>query len=772
MIRPIVRGSVSGLCGSALVASLVLTGSPASAQVLEEVFVTATKRQESLRDVPVSVAAVTSDTIEDMGVVDIEEIALYIPNFEASVSTILPNLYVRGLGTGTSHSIEQPVGRFVDDLYIGRGAASMLGFLDVASVELLRGPQGTLFGKNTMAGAMIIRTGNPTDEFESQFDLGVGSYSTTGEFYDLTAHVSGPLGERFRGRVAVRYADSDGYVENRLNGPNGGIREDLGVRFKLEGDLGDNTTIQLKLEHGEYETEGNTSLEITGPPESNVGLANVFGFLSPGWNGDLDWVADYACADDGPVTHSLPGFCPDRDQDVQAAVLNITHDFAGGEFVSITGFQQYEFLDRFYAIDMGIAGGAYNALRDEEFDSFSQEFRYASATDGQLDYIVGLYYEDTTLDRYSNTDFDLTRFPGLPLKLQQNEPFVQDTESVALFGQLRYRVNDAWTFILGGRYTDESKDFLFDRTYEPFGTPYDPDNVNPIGPGPFGPLEAAVLRDESRSESRFTPSVTAQWDVSDSMMLFGTLSRGYKAGGFSDRVSGNPEDPIQFDEEINDALELGMKGLFLDGALETNLAIFYMQIEGLQVSSSVPGTIAFQVQNAAEAISRGVEFDGRWSLGSGWMVGGNVAYTDAYYDSFPNADCTPGQAAVAGPGCTQDLTGRTLIFAPDWKGTVWGEYRHDLSSGWELAVRGDMTYSDEYFTETPLSPGVRQSDYTVYNASVWMTSPSETFRIGLVGRNLSDEAFLRFGLASPGSSIYLGEANLPRRVSLNFSYRF
>ncbi len=215
-----------------------------------------------------------------------------------------------------------------------------------------------------------------------------------------------------------------------------------------------------------------------------------------------------------------------------------------------------------------------------------------------------------------------------------------------------------------------------------------------------------------------------------------------------------------------------MKGLFLDGSLEYNLAVFHMQIDDLQVSSSIPGTVAFQVQNAAEAVSQGIEMDGRWSLGDAWLLGGNLAYTDAYYDRFPNADCTPGQAALAGPGCTQDLKNRTLIFAPEWKGTLFAQYSMSMAGGWELLARADMTYSDDYYTETPLSPGVFQKSYEIYNAAIWFTSPGDRYRIGFVGRNLTEEAYRTFGLASPGSSVYLAEANLPRRYMLQFRASF
>ncbi len=765
--------SVRRALASCLALSLAL-GHDTQAQVLEEIVVTATKRQESLQDVPVSVAAITAETIENMGIVDMEEISLHIPNFEAAISTILPNLYVRGLGTGTSHSIEQPVGRFVDDVYIGRGAASMLGFLDVQAVEVLRGPQGTLFGKNTLAGAMIIRTGNPTDEPESKVNVGLGSYSTQGDFMEVDGYASAPISDSTRARLAFRYAESDAYLENRLNGPDGGTREDTSLRLKLEQDLGANTAVEIKLEHGEYETEGNTSMEIVGPPESNPRLANVFRFMSPGWRGDLDWKADYACADDPPVKHSLPGFCPGRDQDVQAAVLRITHDVEAGELLSITGYQEYEFLDRFYAVDMGIAGGAYNALRDENYDSISQEFRFTSSTDGDSDYIFGLYYENSNLYRFSNTDLDFTRFPGSPLKIQQDEVFDQKTETLALFGQYRRQLGDLFAVSLGGRLTDETKDYKFARYYEPFATPYNPRIVTPFPRGPFGPLEAAIDRPtESRGETRFTPSLNVRYEMSDTLMVYAAASQGYKAGGFSDRVTADPEDSIQFEEELVNAIEVGAKGIFLNGVLELNAALFHMQIDDLQVSSSIPGTVAFQVQNAAEAVSQGFELDGRWSLGDDWLIGGSLAYTDAYYDSFPRADCTPGQAAAfGGPGCTQDLQGETLIFAPDWKGTLFVEYRTEVMSAWEMSVRADFTYSAEYYTDSPLSPGTLQDDYQIINASLWLKSPSHRYSIGLIGRNLGEEAYRRFGLASPGSGIYLAELNLPRRIMLKASAKF
>ncbi|MEM8935416.1 MAG: TonB-dependent receptor plug domain-containing protein, partial [Pseudomonadota bacterium] len=157
----------------------------------DTIIVSATKRAEGLQDVPVSVAAVPKSTIEKLGVVDVSDLSIYLPNFEINDSTILPNLYVRGLGSGATHSIEQSVGRFVDELYIGRGAMNLHGFFDIEAVEVLRGPQGTLFGKNTVAGAMIVRTANPTNEFEAGLNLSYGEYSTVGDYQEVQSYISG-----------------------------------------------------------------------------------------------------------------------------------------------------------------------------------------------------------------------------------------------------------------------------------------------------------------------------------------------------------------------------------------------------------------------------------------------------------------------------------------------------------------------------------------------------------------------------------------------------
>ena len=219
---------------------------------LEEVVVTATKRAETIQDVPVSVTAVSADMMAKIGIGDMEDLSLVVPNFEINSAAVVPNLYIRGLGGGLTHSIEQSVGRFVDDVYISRGAINLHPFMDVASVEVLRGPQGTLFGKNTAAGALIIHTNDPTEEFEAGLNLSHGQYAPTGGVTEVNGFVSGGLSDTVSGRLAFLYKDKEGFYENQADGPDGAQREDMGLQAKLQIDVSDVTTVGLKLQYMEY----------------------------------------------------------------------------------------------------------------------------------------------------------------------------------------------------------------------------------------------------------------------------------------------------------------------------------------------------------------------------------------------------------------------------------------------------------------------------------------------------------------------------------------
>ena len=740
--------------------------------VLEEVVVTATKRVESIQDVPVSITAINQEQIQNLGILDMEDLSLYVPNFEINSAAVVPNLYIRGMGGGLTHSIEQSVGRFIDDVYISRAAINLHGFMDMANVEVLRGPQGTLFGKNTVGGALILRTGDPTDTYESGINLSYGDYSTTGNNFEFQGYVSGPLSDELAGRIAVRYRDKDGFYENRLNGPDGTEREDYGVRGKLHWTPNDRFSAKLKLEYQTYEEEGSDTNEWSGaggPP-----LA-VYQMHSPNFTPELDWKIDVDCTDitanrdttgDGmaDTATNAGSFCPSRDQDSFNATVRLDYEVDAGTFTSVSAYQEYDYVHRFNGLDMGLTSG-FRALRDEDYSGFSQELRFTSEEGDKYDYIVGMYYEDSELSRNQVSDINLVTlfFDPTGAFLGRSEPWSQDTETIAGFGQLRWHFNEDITLILGGRYSSEDKDFNFERFFRVYGT----DTVLPIPGGPGGPPLTAV---GSRSESKFTGSVTGQWHATDNAMLFASFSQGHKTGGFSDRIE-NPAADFEFDEETVDAWEVGAKTTWLDGALVFNVTFFHMSIEGLQLSTQLPGAIpAFSVSNAADTTSKGIELDGAWNVNDYLTVGGNFAYTDATYDSFPGSENCPAGVTPAANG-TCDLAGFPLIFAPEVKTSVYTDLYFDSAfNNWDVALHGDINYADDAFTDISYRPESISEAHTIFNASVRLVSPSEKYTLSFLAKNISDRGYCAWCV--PSGPNFIATMNTPRELSLRFTAKF
>jgi len=744
------------------VAMMMLVSSESFAQnVLEEIIVSVTKRDESIQDVPVSVSAITGEQIQDLGIVDMEGLSLYVPNFEINSAAVVPNLYIRGLGGGLTHSIEQSVGRYVDGVYIGRAVINTHGFMDVAGVEVLRGPQGTLFGKNTVAGALILRTAEPTDTFEAGINLSAGEYSTRGGNTEVQAYVSGPITDELTGRLAVRYREDDSFYTNRLDGPDGADRTDEGVRLKLEWAPNDQFTANLKLEYSQYDYLGSNTGEM---PSLARGTLEQHQAIAPDYTPELDYNIFQDCTETpavvGGETISTAAFCPSRDQDYTNATLKLDYEVDAGTFTSITAFQEYNYEYNFSALDGGLTQ-AFKAQRDEEYSSFSQELRFTSTADENLDYIVGLYYEDSDLKRNQVSDFNFTHLFGPGPYLGRSEPWEQDTQSWAAFGQLRWSFTDTLSMIFGGRYADEEKDFAFER----FFRDYESDVTNGARGGPGGP---ALSVSDSRSEGKFTGSITAQWDVSDDANLYVSFAQGHKTGGFSDRID-NPNAIFEFDEETNNTLEIGAKTTWLEGALAFNAALFYMSIDDLQAAAGTRdanGIQVFSVTNAAEATSQGLEMDVIWNVNEWLRLGGNYAYTDATFDSFPGAECPPDQTPDADGTC--DLAGRTLTFAPETKGSVYADvYLADAIGEWDVNLHADINYADDAWSNITYSPVELIESHTISNASIRFVSPSEKYSFTLLGKNLSDEMYCAWCLTGGPASL-----NTPREISLRLSAKF
>lgn len=750
--------------------------------LLEEVVVTAQKRSESLQDVPIAVAAISGDKIAEAGIQGMEDLSAYVPNFNLFISPAggsPAQIFIRGIGSGNNAAFEQSVGMFVDGVYTGRSQQYLVPFLDVASVEVLKGPQGALFGKNTVAGAMIINSARPTADLEGElrvhheFEYGTQEYVGT---------ISGPLSDRLSGRIAAKFRDQGGYMENLVRNTEEPEIESMGLRGSLLFDATDNVQIYGKLEYSEVERVG-----------ANGQLTNIDGnFRGILEHRDSITPLEDAVFDDRTTSNS---FNPEG-ADLESLSTTVQVDWTLGEhtLTSLTNYSEYE-------SHMIVDGDFSNLLfleqaPDEEFEQFSQELRLSSPGGQTVDYIVGVYFESQTLDFLLPTQFNLRalsaeNIPGSPvpaIALGIEADYAQESETTAIFGQVSWSFADEWTLTAGARFSHDEKDADLGLRLTDFmssDTLSDPFTIA-VATGLLGRVPFDVSSD--RSSDNLSISANVAWDFSDEGMAYLRFARGFKTGGFNAALAvfaplapGEVPDDYEYgDEEVN-SIELGSKLTFLDGAAELNVAAFYTELSDLQVSSFVDS--GFIVGNAAESTSKGLEVEGRWAAAPFLNFSLSLAYLDSRYDDFPGAPCTSAQLLSADPvvaGCmgftaaqptgTTNLEGEVAGRSPELSGTFITNLILPVGETMVFRASLDIQYEDE--VNPRLDPNFQDSYYKV-NARLGLASKDQVWAVALIGKNLNDE--ITFGNGA-GVGFFTGShfknRQEPRTVALDLTYRF
>lgn len=783
--------------------AIALLGSSGLAQaqqlVLEEVIVTAQKRVESLQDVPISITAMSGEKIDDLGITGLEELTQYMPNVTINNGAGTPNLFIRGVGSGTNAGFEQSVGLYIDGIYSGRGALSTVpNSMDLERVEVLKGPQGILFGKNTIAGAVNITTAKPTDEFEGS--VGVLYEADHGEEqYNLM--LSGPLTDDLSGRVAVRHQKMDGWWENVVTGSEGRNDDIWYGRASLAWVPTDTLDIHVKYEHGDFDRQSRPTYVYQ---SDFTGQENDFGSVPFPTVGDPEKGA-------GDVEGGL-----DIQTDVLAVTVNWDLDFA--TLTSISAYSYYESDGAPGNTDVA-ATPAFSRATYEEYTQYSQEIRFVSPGGETIDWIAGAYYQQGELDisrQVFDIDFaQLGPIGAVPLYAAGAgvpSVFDQDSDSWAIFGQGTWNATDTLRFTLGLRYNEETKDL--DKVTVSDGLQLRVGNnflfANPANQQLIADLRQHSFTGLSRDEDKWTYSASVQWDVLEDTMLYASVSTGYKGGGYDEAYSNagyeirlaNPftgeltgesvpgADPsiLEYEPEEVLAYEVGAKMRLLDGAAELNVAVFRMEYDNLQTSSLV-GDV-FRVGNAGESISQGVEIDGRWQVTQGLSFGGALAYLDAYYEDFTGATCTVPQAndPVNNPGCLredgtniapgedggQDLKDETLTYAPEWSASLNARLIVPLGDDLLLVNNLDINYEDEFYSALDLDPNTKHDAATIVNASIALTSADRDWSVALIGKNLTDEETTIWNQDVPisNSNSYFALPNRPRSIAVQARYNF
>lgn len=709
---------------------------------IEEVIVTATKRSENLQDIGVSVTAFTAADLEDSGIRTSSDVGRYTPNlsFHSQTSTGFSAPFLRGVGTSDLFITSSPaVGLVIDGVFMQSTGANVFNLVDAERIEVLRGPQGTLYGRNAVGGVINIVSKKPSDQPEGRIQAGYGNLDAV----EVSGMFNTPMIEDLlSSRLTVRYSDRDGYKTNAFTSGEDDLEalETLGARGSLYFTPSDGLSLTLI---GDYAKNQGSYLGFKADSGSLLPL-----FLDP-------TAAPYEGFDNPNDIHEVDLDGPNDEESVNWGV-SATVEWQFDETVgltSVTAYREAE-LDNIGAdADSTSLGVFHNGFYLEE-SVFSQELRLDFDGGGNWTGLLGVYYFEHEGDQESIHDslgffrdvlgapfFD----PADPVLSAFNSWFVRrrvlltDTQSWAVFGSFDYAINERLTLTLGGRMSWSSQDFSFDSNFEDGGPGYggynDRHNIPEgiiIYPDPTG-----TGLDEDDSWSRFTPRVELKYNLAPEMLLYAHWSQGYRDGGFNGLpLSGALS---TFDEELLDAYEIGFKSTLFERRLRLNVASFYYDYQDLQVVRAFnAGTVENpdfiqRTDNAGSAESYGLELEVLALPLDNLELGFNMGLLHTEFNELDTVDDS---------GVPVDYSGNRLQRSPELSLSFIPQYTLDLENAGSLTLRGELNYrSEEYFTAGNAAED-SQTGYSLLNARLTYESAKGNWRVALWGKNLADKEYL------------------------------
>ena len=765
--------------------------------VIEDIVVTATKRSERMKDVPISMSALGSEQIDQTGVRDLKSIAEYIPNLQISQSNdFRSTVTIRGVGAQSRNiGFDARVGVYVDGVYMGQSPSLNQELLDLERVEVLRGPQGTLFGKNTVAGAINLVSKKPNEEFAGQVTADVGNLGYT----EFKASVNIPISDKVFTKFTIAKADRDGYVKNIVTGNNLMEVDSLAYRAQLRIQASDQFEINAS-----FDGLNSDALILVGKP-----LTDTFNLFP-----------NQTAPNDREVAFDLD---PDDKRDVYGGHLDLNYELDSGFTIkSITGYRN---TDAVYTNQTDYSPLDIVTIRfADKYKQFTEELQFISPDDEKFTYMVGLYYYDqeaeTQRDANIGTDFFEGFFQVFGVPVAANEVIRQtlgfgvpgvdkttnfgivNTKSYAAYFNGMYKVTDRFKIGFGMRYSIEDKDVNWTADGRFSGHPLLipdslsglPDLVNPENAGNtigttisvesiaavnfFSPAAAAQLAPfislnnlafntgttgpdplnpqpliNDRQDKFFAPSINLMYAVTDDVNIYAKYSSGYKSGGFNldfinaDELIANAG--LEFDKETVDSFGVGFKGSFMDNRIKLNMAGFISNYDDYQVNQFVDlggGRTSIRITNAAKVSTKGIEVEATWHATDELSFNGSLGVLDATFDEF-----------LEGGAGGSDVSGNRLPNATTSNASFSAQYYHELEDfDSTLLMRVDLTYRSGFYTTVnndtvadlnPISPffGAVQTpfDYiesmTMINARVGLISNSAGWEVYLWGKNLTDQ---------------------------------
>jgi len=715
---------------------------------LEELIVTARRREENLLDVPLAVTALSSSDLERLHVENVGDLQYVVPNFSMNMGDAANAMaYLRGVGQRDSLSFADPgVGVYLDGVYLGRAQGSFLDIIDVERIEVLRGPQGTLYGRNTIGGAVKYESAQPeTNNFSAHLAGGFGNFGSR----QSRLVVNLPMRDSIAAlRLTVSHLSHDGYTENlfRDAGSTDGDKKQTAIRSQLLFSPLPNVDVRVSLDRTENAPERSmTPARVTGGPlftvatqgkqpatdpfEIEANYNDVENLITQGWSLNVDW-----------------------------------HPTETLTYSSITSLRR---VDHQTHIDLdGTEFGVFGVHVDQNQEQLSQEFQMlfeGTSVNG----VLGIFWfseTDVTPDGIRGTE--VIPFFFAPYNtVSEND---QSLDSTALFSELSFTLSDQLDGVIGLRFTSEDKQ-LARRACQSFGeAELRIDECNP----PMGSLNPFGLNiDLGESFSAWTPKIGLTYDYAEHGMMYASWSRGFKSGGFDGRIGYNnatSDDIVEaqaqpYDAEIADTFEIGWKTRSEDNDWRLSTILFFNDYQDLQLSSfsaTPAGGFATVFTNAGHASSKGLELEVKRRLANGWLIDSSLGWLDSRYNEFINS-------------MNVDVSGDLVpIHSPELSAHLSIVRQIDMTIG-TLQVALGSSYKSEYYVTISNLPELKQDGYIQLGGSVSFSNPVGDWSMTLKGKNLLDREYITHGFdltAFPG--VALAYHGAPRTWDLALQYRF
>lgn len=744
MKRPICPRPVQSACYAGIAA---LLASPAAAQepaggvdlrTLDTITVTATKREENLQDVAVAVSAISAETIAEAGLVRLEDIAGLVSNltYSETTSTRMTQLVVRGLSQSGGIGNDPNIGVYIDGVYIGRDSGFNTGLMDIERIEVLKGPQGTLFGRNSATGAISIITRKPSPDNFLEVQGTLGNY----DFRRIGLTANGALSDTLFAKLTAVKIDRDGYLKNLYGGTANGV-DNIFLRGQVLYAPTADLSLTLSADYSKDDDNGNNY--VTADPATPVNFDRIT---------------------------TIPDLGFEKQEHYGVAAL-IDYAFGGGfQLTSITSHRAISFSG-FNDIDYSPLDLS-TLLDEREQSQFSQELRIASPASDVFEWIAGVYYYNQSFDVGSHLSsgadtifafggafvdpafFELVGSGERPTDygLPQDATLIDayagiDTESYAVFASGTFRFTPVWALTAGLRYSNDKKDFTFSQVSDPLSQMF--------GFRTFDCKDPASGCQIKRNDSRWTPSVSLEYTPTDSILAYAKFSTGYNAGGFNANLNSGTN-PLSFSPETVEAYELGFKSQLFNNRVRLNAALFQLDYNDKQESIFIAEAGGFIQGNAGGARSRGFEVELDAVLTEHLGLSGSVGYADSVYTDY------------------EENTGNRLANSPKWQGNIALQYSRPITPGLTLFSRGDIFYQGDRYLGADNDPFYVFDSTTLVNIRLGLESPRRHWSISAWARNLLDDEAINQIFA--GSSFFIPSYNYsqnnPRTYGVDLVLRF